>query len=191
MCGRYSLEVSKEGLTERYNLKKITSDYQEREEIFPATVAPIILPDTDLAFLEWGFTPQFAKRPLINARAETILEKPTFRKAFKTKRCLIPATAFFEWEKVEGKKIKRRITVTDQAIFSIAGICDYFLDEEGREQLKYSLITTEANDQMKQIHHRMPVILRPEDESDYLNKKQEPEKVHQLLKPSELKLVIA
>lgn len=146
MCGRYSLEVSKEGLTERYNLKKITSDYQEREEIFPATVAPIILPDTNLAFLEWGFTPQFAKRPLINARAETILEKPTFRKAFKTMRCLIPATAFFEWEKGKEKKIKRRITVTDQTIFSIAGICDYFLDEEGREQLKYSLITTEAND---------------------------------------------
>ncbi|WP_188205083.1 SOS response-associated peptidase [Desemzia incerta] len=191
MCGRYSLEVSKERLTERYNLEKIPSDYQEREEIFPATVAPIILPDTGLAFLEWGFTPQFAKRPLINARAETILEKPTFSKAFRTMRCLIPTTAFFEWEKGEGKKIKRRITVTDQAIFSIAGICDYFLDEEGKEQLKYSLITTEANDQMKQIHHRMPVILRPEDESNYLNKKQELEKVHQLLKPSELKLVIA
>lgn len=190
MCGRYSLEVSKECLTERYNLKKTAVDYQEKEEIFPATAAPVILPDTGLAFLEWGFTPHFAKRPLINARAETILEKPTFSKAFKTERCLIPATAFFEWEKVEGKKIKRRIMVTNQSIFSIAGICDYFLDEEGREQLKYSLITIEANDQMKKIHHRMPVILNPEDELDYLSREQEPEKIRQLLKPSELKLVI-
>lgn len=190
MCGRYSLEVNKEQLVERYNLKTTTDKYQEKEEIYPATVAPIILSDDSIAFLEWGFTPHFAKRPLINARAETILEKPTFSKAFKTKRCLIPATAFFEWEKVEGKKIKRRIEVADQAIFSIAGICDYFLDEEGREQLKYSLITTRANDQMKKFHDRMPVILEPEDETKYLNKDQEPEIIHELLKPSKLILKI-
>lgn len=190
MCGRYSFEASKKELIERYQLKEMTYDYEEKEEIYPTNISPIILPDAKLALLTWGFSPSFAKRPLINARGETILEKPTFSKAFKTKRCLVPATAFFEWEKIDEHKEKRKISVKDQTIFSMAGICDSFLDKNGHEALMYSIITTEANGQMKKIHDRMPVILTLETEADYLNLNHAPEKVQKLLIPYEKELSI-
>lgn len=190
MCGRYSFEASEKELIERYQLKEMTYDYEEKEEIYPTNISPIILPDAKLALLTWGFSPSFAKRPLINARGETILEKPTFSKAFKTKRCLVPATAFFEWEKIDEHKEKRKISVKDQTIFSMAGICDSFLDKNGNEAVMYSIITTEANGQMKKIHDRMPVILTPETEADYLNLNHAPEKVQKLLIPYEKELSI-
>lgn len=175
---------------ERYQLKETTYDYEEKEEIYPTNISPIILPDAKLVLLTWGFSPSFAKRPLINARGETILEKPTFSKAFKTKRCLVPATAFFEWEKKDGHKEKRKISVKDQTIFSMAGICDSFLDKNGNEAWMYSIITTEANEQMKKIHDRMPVILTLETEADYLNLNHTPEKAQKLLRPYEKELTI-
>lgn len=190
MCGRYSFEANKKELIERYQLKESAYDYEEKEEIYPTNVSPIILPDAQLVLLTWGFSPSFAKRPLINARGETVLEKPTFSKAFKTKRCLVPATSFFEWEKMDGHKEKREISVKNQFIFSMAGICDTFLDKNGKEALMYSIITTEANEQMKSIHDRMPVILTPENEADYLNLNHAPEEVQQLLRPFDQELVI-
>lgn len=134
--------------------------------------------------------PSFAKRPLINARAETILQKNTFKKAFQKKRCLVPATSFFEWKKEGGIKEKYRISVKEQTIFSIAGICEFFTDKDGQEKLMYSIITTDANAQMQDIHDRMPVILRPEQETDYLNHELEPEKVQQWLQPTKQELSI-
>lgn len=190
MCGRYAFEASKKALIERYRLEKSEYEVEEKAEIFPTNVSPIVLPDAKLAFLTWGFMPSFAKRPLINARAETILQKPTFKKAFQTKRCLVPATSFFEWKTVDGKKVRHRISIKGQPIFSIAGICDFFVDKDGQERLMYSIITTDANEQMKEIHNRMPVILRPEQEKDYLNHQLDPEKVQQLLKPAEQELLI-
>lgn len=190
MCGRYSFEASKKELIERYQLKESADEYKEKEETYPTNISPVILPEAKLVFLTWGFTPSFAKRPLINARGETILEKQTFSKAFKTKRCLVPATTFFEWEKIDGHKEKRKISVKNQAIFSMAGIYDSFLDENGKETWNYSIITTEANEQMKGIHDRMPVILTIENEADYLNLNHAPDKVQLLLRPFEQKLII-
>lgn len=190
MCGRYSFEASKKELFERYRLEDSGYELEEREEIFPTNVSPVILPNAKLAFLTWGFMPSFSKRPLINARAETVLEKPTFRKAFKTNRCLVPATSFFEWKTVDGKKEKRRISVKNQPIFSIAGICDFFIDKNGQEKLMYSILTTDANEQMKEIHDRMPVILRPEDEAAYLNHEKNPSQIQSLLKATSQELLI-
>lgn len=190
MCGRYSFEANTKELFERYHLEDTSGEIEERAEIFPTNVSPIILPNAKLAFLTWGFMPSFSKRPLINARAETILEKPTFKQAFKTKRCLVPATSFFEWQTVDGKKEKRRISVKDQPIFSIAGICDFFVDKNGQGKLMYSIITTEANEQMKTIHDRMPVILKPEDEATYLNHDKAPDQVRMVLKPTDQELLI-
>lgn len=191
MCGRYSFEASKKELFERYQLEDSGYEVEERKEIFPTNVSPVILPNAKLAFLTWGFMPSFSKRPLINARAETVLEKPTFKKAFKTNRCLVPATSFFEWKTVEGKKEKRCISVKNQPIFSIAGICDFFIDKNGQEKLMYSIITTDANEQMKEIHDRMPVILRPEDEAAYLDHDKNPDEVQTLLKATDQELLIA
>ncbi|MBM6615534.1 SOS response-associated peptidase [Desemzia sp. RIT804] len=190
MCGRYSFEASKKELSERYQLKESADEYKEKEEIYPTNISPIVLPEAKIGFLTWGFSPSFTKRPLINARGETILEKQTFSQAFKTKRCLVPATSFFEWEKLDNRKEKREISVKNQTIFSMAGIYDSFLDKNGKEVWMYSIITTEANEQLKGIHDRMPVILTLENEDDYLDLDQPPEKIQELLKPFEQELIV-
>lgn len=190
MCGRYALEATKRELWERYLLGEMKEDVEERAEIFPTNYTPLIMPSNELVHHKWGFVEPFAKRPLINARAETILEKPIFSQPFRTARCLVPATAFFEWEKVGDEKLKRKIAVADIPIFSMAGILKTYQDENGNPFTVFSIITTAANDQMRAIHDRMPVILEPEDEAFYLDQKADPKLVWKLLKPTEQRLLI-
>lgn len=192
MCGRYTLSASKEELKDRYQAEIRMDEIEEREEIFPTTMNVVLLPNYIMYPVRWGFTPSFTKQPIINARSETILEKPLFKEPFQKKRCIIPATSFFEWEKAEGnpKKIKREIRVKDQPIFSIAGICERFPNEKGENMLSYTILTTEANEQLKQIHSRMPVLLHPYDEKKYLDVTREPQEVAELLFPYAGKLTI-
>lgn len=190
MCGRYALEATKRELWERYLLGEMEEDVEERAEIFPTNSTPLIVSGNKLFHHKWGFVEPFAKRPLINARAETILEKPTFSQPFRTARCLVPATAFFEWEKVGEEKLKRKISVADIPIFSMAGILKTYQDENGKPFTAFSIITTAANEQMHAIHDRMPVILDPEDEALYLDQKADPKLVWKLLKPTEHRLLI-
>lgn len=192
MCGRYVLEATKKELWERYSLGRGNDAFYERNgEIFPTNAAPIILPGNEWGYEKWGFTESFSNRPLINARAETILEKPTFRQPFMSSRCLIPATSFFEWEKKGKEKIKRKITVGGIPIFSMAGILKTYTDGEGGIFARFSIITTEANQQMTTIHDRMPVILNPEDEQLYLDRNADPKRILQLLKPTTHTLIIS
>jgi putative SOS response-associated peptidase YedK len=190
MCGRYALEATKRELWERYLLGEMEEGVEERAEIFPTNSTPLIVLGNKLVHHKWGFVEPFAKRPLINARAETILEKPTFSQPFRTARCLVPATAFFEWEKVGEEKLKRKIAVADIPIFSMAGILKTYQDENGKPFTAFSIITTDANDQMRAIHDRMPVILEPEDEAFYLDQEADPKLVWKLLKPTERSLLI-
>ncbi|WP_084253771.1 SOS response-associated peptidase [Trichococcus ilyis] len=190
MCGRYALEATKRELWERYLLGEMEEAVEARPEIFPTNSTPLILPGNELVHHRWGFVEPFAKRPLINARAETILEKPTFSHSFRTARCLVPATAFFEWEKIGEEKLKRKIAVANLPIFSMAGILKTYQDEKGTAYTAFAIITTDANDQMRVIHDRMPVILEPEDEAIYLDKKVDPKLVSKLLKPTSRQLLI-
>ena len=190
MCGRYALEATKRELWERYLLGEREEDVEERAEIFPTNRSPLILPGNELVHHKWGFVEPFTKRPMINARAETILEKPTFSQAFRTARCLVPATAFFEWEKVGEEKLKRKIALADIPIFSMAGILKTYKDENGKPFTAFSIITTEANEQMRAIHDRMPVILEPDDEAFYLDQQSDPKSVLKLLRPTAHHLLI-
>lgn len=172
MCGRYSLEVTYDLFASRYGLEVESIEYQSRPEIFPTQVQPLIVTNQELVYGKWGFSTPYSSKSLINARLETVLEKPTFKKSFETTRCLIPATSFFEWEKTMDDKIKRKIFVKDQLLFSMAGIVR---EEDG--QLVYSLLTMDSNDSMKSVHHRMPVILQVKDELKYINKNTSPQEV--------------
>ncbi|MCC5894326.1 MAG: SOS response-associated peptidase [Alkalibacterium sp.] len=197
MCGRYGLTVSEEELIKRYQLdyddfSSNDYDYEERSEIFPTTENIVLLPNQKLYPVKWGFTPGFAKRPLINARSENILEKKTFKEPFAKKRCIVPASYFFEWQKVEGqqKKDKKIITVKQLPIFSMAGVCERYTDDDGQSILTYAILTTDANDQMKPIHDRMPVILDPEHEAQYLDLNADLDDIQKFLRPTELELDI-
>ena len=192
MCGRYELEAAKQELLERYHLEvEVDTDKSmSREEIFPTNTCPVIVPGPELKKIKWGFTESFSDTPLINARGETILQKPTFKNSFIHSRCLIPATAFFEWEKINDKKLRRRISIKDTPIFSLAGITKRYQQEDGSTLEAFSIITTNASEELKHIHDRMPVILNPKDEELYLNDKVTPVELSKLLVPTPLKLII-
>lgn len=193
MCGRYGISATEQELFERYHLENGDSfTFNNNNEIFPTTSNPVLLPDHKFYYVKWGFTPSFAKRPLINARAESVMEKKTFREPFAQKRCIVPATHFYEWQKIEGqdKKIKKRILVADLPIFSMAGICERYKDEEGKMVLTYSILTTDANKQMAEIHDRMPVILEPEQEELYLDLTVDPQQIQPLLRSTERHLIV-
>lgn len=197
MCGRYGLSVSEKDLIKRYQLDAddyTLGDYtfEEKDEIFPTTDNIILLPNRKLYPVKWGFTPHFAKRPLINARSESVLEKKTFKEPFSSKRCIVPASYFFEWQPVEGqkKKDKKLIRVDGLPVFSMAGVCERYKDDEGNSILTYAILTTDANEQIKPIHDRMPVILDPEDENQYLDLEADVESVQELLKPTKKELII-
>lgn len=161
MCGRYSLEADIDILIERHKAMIGDTNFNGRTEIFPTDTVPIIRQgdNREIVQLKWGFMPSYAKRPLINARAETIDIKPTFKDSFINRRCIIPATSFFEWELIDGKKIRRNISIREEQIFSIAGLYNTFYGKDGIKFEAFTILTTSANDSMKHIHERMPVII--------------------------------
>jgi putative SOS response-associated peptidase YedK len=173
MCGRYSLDKDMEDLIIRYKAVNKASEYSPKSEIFPAEKALAVLEfnEREIRSLKWGFPTNFSKRPLINARSETIDEKDTFKDAFFNRRCIIPVDSYYEWQEVNGKKIKRRISLGDTSIFSLAGLYNiYTLGQE--KYLSFVIITTAANEKIANIHDRMPSILEKEAEDIWLNPKE-------------------
>lgn len=172
MCGRYALDADIDILIERYKAIIADTNFNRKSEIFPTDTVPVVrqMEDTKIDYLKWGFTPSYAKGPLINARAETIDVKSSFRDSFINRRCLIPATSFFEWEKIDGKKLRRSISISEDNIFSLAGLYNTFFNKEGKKFEAFTIITTSANDSMKHIHDRMPVIIPRSLEEKWLDK---------------------
>lgn len=170
MCGRYALEVDVNFLIERYHTIINEKNFLQKEEVFPTDLTVIVRENKgrELSLMKWGFMPSFATRPIINGRSETLDSKPTFKIPFLYKRCIIPATSFYEWEKVGDKKVKRKIFIENEKVFSMAGLYNTFKDKEGKEYEAFTIITTEANDTIKRIHHRMPVILPKDKEDEWL-----------------------
>ena len=119
---------------------------------------------------------------MINARAETLLEKPSFRNAFKKQRCLVLADGFYEWKRTPDQKRPYRITMKNNDPFALAGIWDVWITPEGEELRSFSIITTEPNDLMKDLHNRMPVILKRENEDRWLQDI-DPSEAQEMLEP--------
>jgi putative SOS response-associated peptidase YedK len=189
MCGRYQMSVSEKDITVRFNVDVYEKLYRPGYNCAPSQKLPVIKntePDK-LSFLKWGLIPFWSKDPkigakMINAKGETIDQKPSFRTAFKQKRCLVPSNGFYEW-RMEGKeKTPYRIYVKDTVLFSLAGIWDSWKDAEGYEIQSFSIITTNPNPLMELIHTRMPVILDEESEKTWLQETN-PQILKELLKP--------
>ena len=120
---------------------------------------------------QWGLIPFWAKEPnpMINARAETAPEKPSFRQAFRKKRCLIPTSGFYEWGKEDGLKQPYFIRLKDESPMAFAGLWDEWRSSEGEIRRTCAILTVAANSLMQSIHHRMPVILSPASGSMWLD----------------------
>jgi len=184
MCGRFSLTTTeKQFILSRFELDEIKIKLEPRYNIAPSQMIPVIRNDYphELNEAKWGLIPHWAKDEtnaykMINARSETISEKPAYREAFKRHRCLIIADSFYEWNKKGGLKTPYRIMLKNEDVFAFAGIFDIWHDT-----ISCSIATTEPNKLMEKIHIRMPVILQKKDEKRWLES--EPEEALKLLKP--------
>jgi putative SOS response-associated peptidase YedK len=178
MCGRYTLAVQLELVVDRFGCAATDLKHIPRYNIAPGQTVPVVIHDRERIIrpMRWGLVPYWAKeesigQKLINARAETLSEKPSFRKSLESRRCIVPADGFYEWRQDDSGKGKTpmRIVLENQELFGFAGLWDRWKSPNGDDLLTYTIVTTEANAAMQRIHHRMPVILSREAEQLWLS----------------------
>ncbi len=177
MCGRFTLFASPEQLATLFDLPE-PPILAPRFNVAPTQPVGIVRmnPNTkqrEWALVHWGLIPSWSKDPaiggrLINARAETAPEKPSFRAAFKRRRCLVPTSGFYEWKKVGKGKEPYFIAPADGGVFALAGLWEIWTGPDGGELQSSTILTIEANDLMAPIHDRMPLILEKDDWADWL-----------------------
>ena len=170
MCGRFTLTIDPAHLQEAFPWAVIPDDLSPRFNIAPSQPVAVIpnTGDNGLAMYKWGLIPSWSKDPsigdrMINARAETLAEKPSFRNAYRRRRCLILADGFYEWKQNPGIKSKQPIyirLINDQP-FAFAGLWELWNSPDGSEIHSCTIITTQPNSLIQSIHNRMPVILFP------------------------------
>ena len=192
MCGRFTLTTDLKALADRFGVS-LPASTRVLPRFNIAPTQPVIVIGADgqrfLQTMRWGLIPSWAKDPaignrLINARAETLAEKPAFREALKTRRCLIPADGFYEWQKLGKVKQPVRIVLKSREPFALASLWDRWRSPENIEVLSCTIITTAANDLIREIHDRMPVILDRAAEAQWLDPKvNDPVQLLPLLQP--------
>jgi putative SOS response-associated peptidase YedK len=205
MCGRYTHLYKWKQIHDLLSLKWPSGGQLELDfsyNVAPTQSAPIVRLNQEgergMTLAKWGLIPSWAKDPkignsLINARADTAATKPAFRAAFKKRRCLVPVSGFYEWQKLEGSKAKQPwyIKPAGGGVMCFAGLWEWW-KAEGEQGLgegsggveSFTIVTTDANEQMKAIHHRMPVILEPESFDAWLDPGTKPEALQALLVPA-------
>lgn len=198
MCDRYNLSLNND-FYHRFGVVNRLPSFPPNIEVSPGHIEPIINFQEGLTLvwvMKWGMIPYWAKErgvgnKMFNVKAESVTTKLGFRKSFKTKRCLIPCNSFYESKIENGLKVPYFIEVKDRPLFAFAGIYDIWEEPvSGHEVYSYAIITTPANQTVKPIHPRMPVILRPEQERDWLSPLTLSSRLDTLLRPSSETLLI-
>ena len=193
MCGRFTLTVNPADLQDTFSDFNFPAKFAPRFNIAPSQPVLAIPNDEkyNADFFVWGLIPMWAKDPeignrLINARGETLAEKPSFRGSYRHKRCLILSDGFYEWKTFGSRKTKTPyyIHMQNRKPFAIAGLWDHWESPDGSSIKTCTIITTTPNELMESIHDRMPVILHPRDYAKWLNPApQTPENLQPLIKP--------
>ncbi len=203
MCGRFTITVNLEDLRvyleDHYDIKDLKHSFQlPRFNVAPGQDVITIINDgtkNRVGTLRWGFVPSFAKDEkigyqMINAKAETLHQKPSFLPSLTHKRCVILADSFYEWKKDSVSKTPMRILMKDENLFPMAGLWSTFTKEDGTKLHTCTIITTQANEIMKDIHERMPVILDEDSKKIWLNPRMTNlYELSSLLKPYQSKLM--
>ncbi len=176
MCGRFALHNDESEIITRFGVQETLFDLKPRYNIAPTQQIAVITQETvrTLAGYKWGLIPSWAKdtqmaSKMINARSETLLEKPSFRKSLISKRCLIPANGFYEWQQVGKSKIPTYVQLKSKKLFAFAALWDEWQSPEGEKLRSTTIITTEPNSLLAKLHHRMAVMLLPEQENIWLD----------------------
>jgi len=169
MCGRFTLHTPESQIREVFHLEHSDSlGLRPRYNIAPSQQVPIVRDtdtDREMVMAKWGLIPHWSKEAktkysTINARIESVAEKPAYRTPFKQRRCLIPADGFYEWKVVDGRKVPHHIRMRDGDVFALAGLWDRW-EGEGESLDSCSIIVMPANEVMKPLHDRMPAIIAP------------------------------
>lgn len=193
MCGRYTLSTDLTRLQQAFPSFSIPTNLTPRYNIAPSQRVPVVVNDGayQVDFCQWGLIPTWAKeasigQKMINARAETLAEKPSFRNVYRRRRCLVLADGFYEWSKGEGKggKTPMHIHLKSGEPFAMAGLWDTWSSPDGSVVPTCTIVTTEPNELVAPLHHRMAVILPPEAYEQWLSPREtSPEELNALLKP--------
>lgn len=175
MCGRFSLMTISKVLSDRFHVE-IDEPLTPRYNIAPSQKTPVVLNESPskITMVRWGLIPHWAKDEkigykMINARVETIAQKPSFKHPFQTQRCLVLADGFYEWKETPTGKLPYRVIMKNESPFAFAGIYDKW-EHDGITMATFSIITVEPNELMRPLHNRMPAILKPEYEKYWLKK---------------------
>jgi putative SOS response-associated peptidase YedK len=199
MCGRFIQKTDLRKIAPLFHVPIVESDVSPSYNITPSQPIAVIMEkgQRKIVTMKWGLVPHWAKdeknaSKLINARSETITEKPSFKDSFKKRRCLIIADGFYEWKDTGLGKKPFFISMKDDTTFCMAGLYDTWTNPEGKQIVTCTIITTEANEIMKPIHHRMPVILDIADHDVWLDVESgDGSKVEKLLRPCDSGLLKA
>jgi putative SOS response-associated peptidase YedK len=187
MCGRYTLTATPQQIALRFGVDPapVATDLAPRYNIAPSQANPVVINQDGpaLALMQWGLIPAWSREPssrysTINARIETVAEKPAFRGPLRSRRCLVPATGYYEWQARPGAPARAPkqpyfITLGHDGgpgdLFAFAGLYDIWRAPDGQELATYTILTTAANDLLRPLHERMPVILPREAEAQWLD----------------------
>lgn len=188
MCGRYSLARPIESVMTRFEVQP-TGPLEPNTNASPTQALPIITSEEPhlLVQAQWGLVPGWAKdlsmgNKMFNARSETLEEKPSFRSLVGRRRCLVPADGFYEWKAEGGRKQPYRIAPAQGGLFAFAGLWDVWAGPSGEHAyMTFTIITTEANRQMRELHERMPLILERGQEALWLNRRTAPDAIRNLI----------
>jgi putative SOS response-associated peptidase YedK len=192
MCGRYVLDPTTPAFQSRFNVDELSPDVEASFNVAPTQWMPVVISrggKNRLELMQWGLVPPWAKdtkigQKMINARAETIMEKASFKRPLQSRRALIPANGFYEWKTEGGRKTPYYVHLKDEEFFAFAGLYERWHDPNGDVLQTYTIITTSPNDLMATIHNRMPVILPREAEEIWLQEGPlDPPEIEQLLVP--------
>ncbi len=191
MCGRFVLVTEIILIAKEFNIQDMVSDLKPSYNIAPSQDIAVVMNEgiNKLKTCRWGLIPSWAKdksigNKMINARAETLHEKPSFKKNLKKRRCLILADGFYEWKKDKKLKLPYYIYQKTKNIMAFAGLWDKWTSPDNEVITSCTIITTTANDLLKNLHHRMPVILKREEQKIWLDPMiQDQESLRSLLKP--------
>jgi putative SOS response-associated peptidase YedK len=177
MCGRYILAAPPEAVASHFALAEVPV-YAPRYNIAPTQVVPVVRETPEGArecvLLRWGLIPSWARDPdigqrLINARAEGVADKPSFRAAFRKRRCLVPATGFYEWKRAGTRKQPYLVQLEPDGLFAMAGLWERWRSPEGVDVATFTIVTTDASPALQGLHERMPVIVAPADYDEWLS----------------------
>jgi len=191
MCGRFVLISDLKTIQNDFDIQDIFCEHQPNWNITPAQSIPVIIRhngNNQLVSYRWGLIPSWSKDPsisnkLINARAETVDKKPSFRDAFKKRRCLILADGFYEWKKEGKSKIPQYYYLKSGRPFGFAGLYETWKSPDKKEITTCTIITTNANELIKPVHDRMPVILLKDQEQFWLGDAIDASALLSILKP--------